>query len=798
MKQLRFTLIMACIIATVGMLNAAIPSGYYDSAVGKNKQSLLSALCNIVGSHTTVSYNGLWNVYATSDVRSNGYIWDMYSTSKYSISNTGQRCGNYSAVGDCYNREHSFPKSWFNDASPMYSDAFHIYPTDGKVNGQRSNYPYGECANGSTLPSNNGVDALGKLGSSTFPGYSGTVFEPVDEYKGDFARSYFYMAAAYNNKISGWDSDMLAGNSYPCFSTWALNLLLKWHRNDPVSDKERNRNEAVYAYQNNRNPFIDYPELVEYIWGTSSSMGWTPGGAVEPEITMPTEGQLFDMGKTAVGHAITLSITVKGISLIDDLLTEMTDNTNFALSPTTLEASTVTSSNGATLNVTFKSLNEGQFSNTITVGSGEIQLSFTVKAEALSGIPALDATQVTQDSFIANWVNISGSGAKYTLNVMQNGTSVSGYPIEVNATEEHHTVNGLTPLTTYTYSLTSDNLTSNTVSVTTAAPIPVLALVYAENALNLTALPGEPSQAAEVEIYTEYITEDITATAYGPFEISRDMSAWSSSLTISPDGETIYVRSKAQSEEGTYSGELTLTTASMNGNEADLQLTVAAPRSFIETFENITTGGYWTADKTGTASEWHFENVGVWADTNRHDGVAARFGKSSSHASLTMLGDKLNGAKSIKFWAALWSGDNAPTVDILYSIDGGTNWTKLTTVTIEQSILQQYSFTADITGKVRFKFDRSDGGRFNIDDIEITDNVVSSVSTTSRSDWNIFPAPGGIVVESAKSEQVSVYNTDATLVYEGTVEAGHTTIALDKGIYIVALDDARGRKIVVR
>ena len=163
-----------------------------------------------------------------------------------------------------------------------------------------------------------------------------------------------------------------------------------------------------------------------------------------------------------------------------------------------------------------------------------------------------------------------------------------------------------------------------------------------------------------------------------------------------------------------------------------------------------------------------------------------------------MLVDKLNGAKSIKFWAALWSGDNAPKVDILYSIDGGTNWTKLTTVTIEQSILQQYSFTADITGKVRFKFDRSDGGRFNIDDIEITDNVVSSVSTTSRSDWNIFPAPGGIVVESAKSEQVSVYNTDATLVYEGTVEAGHTTIALDKGIYIVALDDARGRKIVVR
>lgn len=149
----------------------------------------------------------------------------------------------------------------------MMSDAFHIYPTDGKVNGQRSNYPYGECANGTFLPSNGSVRPLGKLGASTFPGYSGTVFEPDDQYKGDFARSYFYMAARYNSRISTWHKDMMAGNNYPCFSTWALNLLLKWHRQDPVSDKETARNDAVYGHQHNRNPFIDHPELVEFIWG---------------------------------------------------------------------------------------------------------------------------------------------------------------------------------------------------------------------------------------------------------------------------------------------------------------------------------------------------------------------------------------------------------------------------------------------------------------------------------------------------------------------------------------------------
>lgn len=172
---------------------AEAPVDYYKSCEGKGGKALLSALYNVIGNHTVVSYDGLWNVYKTSDVRANGRVWDMYSTKEWVVGQ--QKCGNYKNVGDCINREHSFPKSWFNDAKPMYSDAFHLYPTDGKVNGQRSNYPYGECSGGTTLPSNGGVKALGRLGKSTFAGYSGTVFEPADEYKGDFARSYFYISA---------------------------------------------------------------------------------------------------------------------------------------------------------------------------------------------------------------------------------------------------------------------------------------------------------------------------------------------------------------------------------------------------------------------------------------------------------------------------------------------------------------------------------------------------------------------------------------------------------------------------
>ena len=172
---------------------AEAPANYYSSCENRSGTELLSALFATINPHTNVGYSGLWEVYYTADVRPNGTIWDMYSTKEWTPGKN--QCGNYSVIGDCYNREHSMPKSWFNDAQPMYSDAFHIYPTDGKVNAQRSNYAYGECANGTQVPSYGGVKPLGRLGSCTYPGYSGTVFEPGDQYKGDFARTNIYMAA---------------------------------------------------------------------------------------------------------------------------------------------------------------------------------------------------------------------------------------------------------------------------------------------------------------------------------------------------------------------------------------------------------------------------------------------------------------------------------------------------------------------------------------------------------------------------------------------------------------------------
>lgn len=134
----KFSLLWSLMCLAI-VLQAQIPADYYDGAKGSN---LKTALFKIVSGHKALSYDDLWNAYKTTDVRSDGKIWDMYSSkTNYSVNDHG---GGYRKEGDMFNREHSFPKSWFNDAKPMYTDLFHLYPTDGYVNGRRSNYPYGE------------------------------------------------------------------------------------------------------------------------------------------------------------------------------------------------------------------------------------------------------------------------------------------------------------------------------------------------------------------------------------------------------------------------------------------------------------------------------------------------------------------------------------------------------------------------------------------------------------------------------------------------------------------------------
>ena len=273
---------------------------YYQAADGKSGQELKTAMAGIIRPHNELEYNDLWEAFRSTDARADGKVWDMYSgITNYTFVSKGQQ--SYGSEKSGYNREHSMPKSWFDDKTPMYTDLVHLIPADGYVNGRRSNYPFGENE-GERFTSEGGFS---KLGQSTTNGYEGTVFEPNDEYKGDFARIYFYMATCYEDNISSWtiiekngnqnnihseEYDVFAGNTYPAYTKWTLDMLMRWAGNDPVSQKEIDRNNAVYELQGNRNPYVDYPGLEEYVWGDKQEVAFnyenSPTGIT---VTVPTK-----------------------------------------------------------------------------------------------------------------------------------------------------------------------------------------------------------------------------------------------------------------------------------------------------------------------------------------------------------------------------------------------------------------------------------------------------------------------------------------------------------------------------
>lgn len=283
---------------------AQIPTGYYNTATGTGytlKTQLRNIISNNTNSSTTASYNELWTLYTTTAFRDNYYendgsLLDIYSEVPNAQGNTSlndlyvytslsQQCSSStpSFEGTCYNREHTMPQSVFSSAYPMYSDAHFVLPTDNRVNAWRDNYPFGKVVTTTAVAATNGTvssanttpvymknqSRLGQNINSDYAiGYSGVVFEPLDEFKGDIARALLYFATRYENEIPSWSYVMFNGTSNQVFTNTFLNIIIKWHLLDPVSPYEIAKNNAVYAFQGNRNPYIDHPEYVCQIWAT--------------------------------------------------------------------------------------------------------------------------------------------------------------------------------------------------------------------------------------------------------------------------------------------------------------------------------------------------------------------------------------------------------------------------------------------------------------------------------------------------------------------------------------------------
>ena len=535
-KPNRLIMLLALGLATALTTLASEPANYYGSAYGKSDKNLMAALCNIIREHNEVSYSsGLLNAFAKADTDEQGYIIDIYSDCRYRPSDNGASA---SAVGQGYNREHSFPRSWFGgEVAPMNTDVFHIYPTDIFVNSKRGNLPYGVCKNGTTW-SNGNYHAKGKSGNCTYPGYSGLVFEPDDEYKGDLARTYFYMATCYMNELPSWPGCPQLDyqtNNYKAFSTWTINMLMEWTRMDPVSEKEIKRNDVVYGIQNNRNPFIDHPELAEYIWGDKQGEAWG-AGSPQPEITAPQNGLVFDMGTCIVGEQREYNIYLEGKNLTEDLTLTMSDSDNFSVDADTFTASII--NNGTMLTVTFKPLGEGTFKNQMTLSSSEASTSFSVTAIA-------------------------------------------------------------------------------------------------------------------------------------------------------------------QKEEGPNPP-------------------VVSGDSIVEDWEGCDTyASYTDKDVQGHAFTWQFTNAGIFKGDNLSIGeYSCRLGKTSN-SEIAMTEDYERGTSGISFWAGCFGNDTDATLDVDYSIDHGSTWTTLATITTTKGTLQRFMLDTDISEPIRYRIAQKAGARVNIDDITI-------------------------------------------------------------------------------
>ena len=280
MKSLKVlcAVLLVCCAAYVSAED--MPAGYYNTIQGTKDSMLKTALHQIIKGgeryiygpntyHTTnkiqngdtiwkvgdLKAYGTWHGFQNSDQQSDGTIWDMYSTTKRYFPIKGG-----SAAG--MDIEHSLPKSWWGgDENDAYTDLYHLNPADHAANNNKSNYPPGILNDSNKV--NNGIFFMGK--DKEWNDYA---FSVIDEYKGDFARAYFYVSTAYHDMK--WDasySKYVTNDSYLTFTPYLIQVLLQWHRIDPVSEKEINRLDAISSIQHNRNPFIEYPELVEYIWG---------------------------------------------------------------------------------------------------------------------------------------------------------------------------------------------------------------------------------------------------------------------------------------------------------------------------------------------------------------------------------------------------------------------------------------------------------------------------------------------------------------------------------------------------
>ncbi len=455
--------ILLCLISSVTF--AQIPSNYYDSAEGLTGFDLKSQLSTIItNGHVDQGYAALYTAYQdthTDNIAEAGYENDgtillyytenLSGTDPYTYTHGNNNCGNFSQESDCYNREHIVPQSAFDSANPMRTDVHHVIPSDGFVNGQRGSLPFGDVATASWTSLNGS-----KRGTSDVPGYSGNVFEPLDEFKGDIARAILYFVTRYENNVDNYDSfPMFNGTENQALEDWAVDLLLDWHYNvDPVDQRERDRNDASYNFQGNANPFVDHPEYVNLIWNPTQDEE-APTNPTNLVASSPTDSSIA-LNWTASTDNIEVTsydIYVDGVNTFNSATTSFTvtgllADTNYCFTVKAKDAANnqsgfsnesceTTTNNGSGANCaeeTFESIpsNSGSYADRTWTGDN----GFTWNATDARTDQTINGRAITVRAGEMNSASVSGGIGSFTVTTQRKFSGGSGtFTLRVNGTD---------------------------------------------------------------------------------------------------------------------------------------------------------------------------------------------------------------------------------------------------------------------------------------------------------------------------------------------------------------------------
>lgn len=788
-------LVISLFLGISSQLFAQVPSGYYTTAEGKKKAELKTALFNIIKDPKVLNYGSgygaTWSGFVKTDIRpEDGTVWDMYSNNRVTPSGVSAAAG--------MNIEHSFAQSWWNDSSrPLRRDIHHLNPSDIKANSAKGSFPMAIVDGSKKF--DNGVIKVGK--SSSRPGGTIDAWEPADEYKGDFARQYMYVVTCYENYSNMWTGNsepQLDNNTYPVFEEWTYKMLLDWCRKDPVSDKEKKRNEEVYKIQGNRNPFIDYPDLAEYIWGAKTETAWHSVEVTTPTLYSPLDKSTIDFGTTAINGTLKKEVSISAQNLTGDLTVTVTGE-GFSTSTTTITKEQATK--GLIINLQYTSANVSTSTGQLTINGGGISATIGLNAEAVDGIPALSAEYIAPTSFLAKWTNI-GIADKYEFSLYDaNKNLIADYPIAVLASVQEYQVAKLTPETTYFYKLSIGNLSSKMIEVKTSAAVPAINAQLLDDELQFVTLPNEISKIKRVLVKAEFLKGTMTAKVEEPFELSLDQENWSKSLNLGTENCTIYIR-MAASALGEYKSTLIISALDIEENE-EFEITGSSEiaRPFFEDFEKGTKGDYngsvavdcsmstWVFDKSMLASQSDLKN----------GGQSVRLGKDQN-SGIYMNADRPNGAKDISFFIGTFPGKDAETtLQLSYSIDGGNKW-----IVIEENVpvtktFTKYTYSVNVEKPIRFKLSKTKGtSRINIDDIAIVDYRSSTgIESVQKSNFSCYSHSGKLIINSDEELNLRIINVSGQIVFNNILSAGSNTISLPNGLYFL-VSNGSAYKIIIK